>query len=218
MRASPPRRPIGAVLAGGLGRRIGGSKATSDLRGRPLISYPLEALRAALGDVVIVAKRDTQLPSPPGAPVWIEPKSPRHPLAGIVHALARAEGRAVLVGAADMALLTAETIERLATADPGASAGIVACADGRLEPLLACFQPGARDLLAAAPNAFARPLRDVIAVLRPVIVEVDDDTLFNVNSHADLLQAARMLESWAKDSPLAARSRQTATRAARTEN
>ena len=38
------RRPIGVVLAGGSGRRIGGSKAIVKLRGQPLITYPLAAL------------------------------------------------------------------------------------------------------------------------------------------------------------------------------
>ena len=42
-------RAVGAILAGGGGRRIGGDKAIVELHGRPLISYPLEAVREALG-------------------------------------------------------------------------------------------------------------------------------------------------------------------------
>ena len=60
------RPPIGVILAGGQGRRIGGSKAVVQLAGQPLITYPLEAVRTALGDVAVVAKADTQLPSLPG--------------------------------------------------------------------------------------------------------------------------------------------------------
>ena len=55
-------RPLGAILAGGGGRRIGGDKAIVELQGRPLISYPLEAVREALGQVAILAKADTKLP------------------------------------------------------------------------------------------------------------------------------------------------------------
>ena len=62
---------MGVVLAGGLGTRIGGSKATVGLGGRPLISYPLDALGAVLDDVVVLAKADTELPSLPGMTVWI---------------------------------------------------------------------------------------------------------------------------------------------------
>lgn len=50
---------IGAVLAGGRGRRIGRDKATVDLNGRPLISYPIGALRAA-GLEVVLALRNGQ--------------------------------------------------------------------------------------------------------------------------------------------------------------
>src|SRR5438477_12761169 len=74
--------PVGVILAGGAGRRIGGSKALVKLHGRPLISYPLAAMREALGDIAIVAKADTELPSLPGVTVWIEPDVPRHPLVG----------------------------------------------------------------------------------------------------------------------------------------
>ena len=41
-------------------------------------------MRAALGEVVIVAKADTELPSLPGVTVWIEPDEPQHPLIGII--------------------------------------------------------------------------------------------------------------------------------------
>jgi len=89
--------PIGAVLAGGAGRRIGGGKAIVELHGRPLLSYPVGVLQAVLGEVAVVAKPQTELPDLPGVHVWHEPEEPHHPLAGIVHALQQADGRAVLV-------------------------------------------------------------------------------------------------------------------------
>ena len=48
-------RPVGAILAGGGGRRIGGDKAIVELHSRPLISYPLQAVRQAVGRVAILA-------------------------------------------------------------------------------------------------------------------------------------------------------------------
>jgi molybdenum cofactor guanylyltransferase len=116
------REPIGVILAGGSGRRIGGSKATVQLAGTPLIAYPLRALREAFSDVAIVAKTDTQLPGLPGVTVWIEPNEPRHPLVGIMQALALAEGRPVLVCAADLPFVTRELVAELAAADPGPAA------------------------------------------------------------------------------------------------
>ncbi|HEX6711829.1 MAG TPA: NTP transferase domain-containing protein, partial [Thermoleophilaceae bacterium] len=61
-RGEPAHAFTGVVLAGGLGRRMGAPKATAMLVGRPLIAYPLDALGAVTDRVVVVAKRDTELP------------------------------------------------------------------------------------------------------------------------------------------------------------
>jgi molybdenum cofactor guanylyltransferase len=191
----PRREPIGVVLAGGSGRRIGGSKATVQLHGTPLIAYPLEAVREALGDVAIVAKTDTELPSLPGVTVWIEPDTPRHPLVGIMQALALAERRPVLVCAADLPFVTGDLIRELAGADPGRAPAVLAAWDGDAQPLLGCYQPLALDLLQQGEFAPDAPLRERIASIEPLLFEVDDpELLFNVNTPDDLLQAAAMLD------------------------
>jgi molybdopterin-guanine dinucleotide biosynthesis protein A len=56
------RQVVGAVLAGGKGSPIGGSKAMVELAGRALICYPLSAVQEAGLEPVVVAKRDTELP------------------------------------------------------------------------------------------------------------------------------------------------------------
>jgi molybdopterin-guanine dinucleotide biosynthesis protein A len=188
--------PIGVVLAGGLGRRIGGSKAIVELGHRPLVSYPVEAVWKALGNVAIVAKFDTELPSMPGAVVWIEAQEPRHPLTGIVHALGLAEGRPVVVCAADMPLVTTELIREIAGTEPRGAPAVVASVDGELQPLLGCYQRSALDpLRAAAARDPAIALRDAVAALHPRLYEVEDPAcVFNVNSPVDLLQAAGILD------------------------
>ncbi len=185
--------PIGAILAGGAGRRIGGSKATVHLHGRPLISYPLVTLTRVLPEVVIVAKPSTELPSLPGTTVWVEPESPTHPLLGIMHALSLAEGRPVLVCAADLPFVRAETIERIAGADPQGAPAVIASGGGRTQPLLGCYQPATLELVSLAGE---RPVRDVIAEIGARTVEVDPHDLFNVNYPEDLLQAAALLDRY----------------------
>jgi molybdenum cofactor guanylyltransferase len=189
--------PIGAVLAGGAGRRIGGGKAIVELHGRPLLAYPVAALRAVLDDVVVVAKPGSELPDlPDGVAVWTEPEQPRHPLAGVVHALREAGGRSVLVAAGDLPFVGRELIERLAGEPAGGAPAVVPFAAGRLQPLLARYEPAA---LAPLEQALAdprpAPLTDAVAALRPRVIELADDrAFFNVNLPEDLLTATAMMD------------------------
>ena len=188
-------KPVGAILAGGGGRRIGGDKAIVELNGRPLISYPLEAVRQALGQVAILAKADTKLPYVSGVTVWIEPEPRRHPLVGITQALALADGRPVVVCGADLPFVTPRLVRRLAKANPGRAPAVVACAQGAMQPLLGCYQRRALESLRRATQDGGRPVRDSIEALDPMLLEVDDpDELFDVDSPDDLLQAAAMLD------------------------
>jgi molybdopterin-guanine dinucleotide biosynthesis protein A len=205
MPVSPPsraERAVGAVLAGGAGRRMGGPKALATFRGQPLIERPLAALRTVLSEVVVVAKRDT--PLPPGLTVWVEPDEPRHPATGLIHALERCErgqtpfdtspisgdcerGLTLLVGAADMPFVPVELLRAL-LADDSDAAAVVPRAGGRLQPLLALYRPAALPALrSAAPDA---PLTATVEALAPTILEWPDETaFFNVNTPEDLRRA-----------------------------
>jgi molybdopterin-guanine dinucleotide biosynthesis protein A len=184
--------PIGVVLAGGRGRRMGGAKAIVELAGRPLICYPLEALAAALDEVAVLAKADTELPSLPGATIWVEPQPHHHPLVGISQALALAGGRPVLVCAVDLPLVTPELVRRLAAEDPGGAPAVLASSRGAVQPLLGCYRPRALALLGPALD---RPLRELVAAIKPRLLEVDDpDVLLNVNEPRELPRAAAALE------------------------
>jgi molybdopterin-guanine dinucleotide biosynthesis protein A len=190
----PTSQPVGVVLAGGLGRRLGGPKATVRLNGQPLITYSLRAVQKALGGAVVVAKADSELPSLPGVEVWMEPAQPRHPLVGIVHALSLAEGRAVLVCACDLPLVDPDLVRQIAGAEAGEGMAVVAWAVGRMQPLLARYEPEALEPLTAALGSEGRSVRDTVADLGARAYEVSDpDVLFNVNTPEDLLQAGALL-------------------------
>jgi molybdopterin-guanine dinucleotide biosynthesis protein A len=189
------RDPVGVILAGGKGTRMGGSKAVVNLNGRPLISYPLEAMWRALGNVAIVAKIDTELPSVAGVTVWIEPDEPRHPLVGIVHALGLAEGRPVVVCPVDLPFVTPGLIRKIAEAGEGHAPAVIASLAGRTQPLLGRYGPAALESLTSALERPEVPSREAVLALDPVLYEVTEaDELFNLNSPDDLLQAAAMLD------------------------
>ncbi len=122
---SRAEEPLGVVLAGGAARRFGGAKMTALLDGRPLVTHAVAALAATpgLAGVVVAARPDTTLPGDLGVDVWTEPgDGPRHPLAGIAHALERA-GRPVLVLAGDMPWVPPALLARLVAAGARRPAG-----------------------------------------------------------------------------------------------
>lgn len=186
---------LGIVLAGGRGRRIGGDKALAALRGRPLISYPIAAMRAAGLDPVVLAKTDSALPAL-DCPVVREPRTPSHPLCGVVTALRRGEGRAVLVLGCDMPFVTGPLLAWLA----GLDGLVVTMADGRLQPLLARYEFAQLDTLETAMNG-GRSMSAAVAELRPRIVGerelgrfgATSKLLHNVNTPGDLEVAERLL-------------------------
>jgi molybdenum cofactor guanylyltransferase len=186
--------PVGVVLAGGRGRRLGGDKAIVELEGRALVHYPLEALHEICDDVVVVAKRDTLLPPLSGiADLWIEPDEPRHPLVGVAHALGLAVGRPVLVVAVDLPLVDAPTLRAIVAAAPAASAQETVAAPrayGKLQPLCALYTPGALEAGLNRFDAAARTI-DVVESLGVRVVDGLEETAFyNVNAPEDILQAS----------------------------
>lgn len=185
MSGNPPKLPVGAILAGGSGTRLGAqSKAATLLAGRPLIAYPAEALRQVCDTVVVVCKADTQLPSLPAVDArWNEPDEPRHPLTGIIHALERAHTD-VLVCAADMPFVTPAALRALIEPE---GAAVVATSGGTLTPVLAHYRPSALPRLKDADGGEA--LRKTIARLDPVTVELDDVTSVNTPEDLDAAEA-----------------------------
>ena len=182
------------ILAGGPGNRIGGNKASVALHGEPLLHHALRAMRQVLSDVAIIAKPQTVLPRLEGAMVWVEPDEPVHPMLGVGEALALAGGRSVLVCPLDMPFISARLLGALALAEPGEHKAVVAAARGILRPLVGCYSTAAASLLTAAAHSQV-PLEQVVAMLDPKLLEVEDELeLFDVNTPDDLLLAAGMLD------------------------
>jgi len=189
----PNSQPVGLLLAGGPGLRIGGDKANVALCGQPLLHYALGAMKRALHDVAVIAKADVVLPQLDGAMVWIEPDEPVHPMLGICEALALAGGRPVLVCPVDMPFVTPELLAALAAADATGRPAVVVACHGTPRPLLGRYQPTAAPrLLQAARNGV--PVADASRALDPALLQIEDETeLFDVDTPDDLLQASAML-------------------------
>jgi molybdenum cofactor guanylyltransferase len=166
---------------------MGGAKAMAPFRGRPLIAWPVAALSEVLDEVVVVAKRDTELP--PGLTVWLEPDEPRHPAAGLIRALEGKRGQtpfshasgAIVACAADMPFVPAELLRAL-LADRSDAPAVVPRCGGRLQPLLALYRPAALPLLRTEG-----PLTATVEAMGPAILDWPDErAFFNVNTPEDL--------------------------------
>jgi len=190
-----PERGLVAILAGGLGSRLGGQKPTADLAGRPLIGHPIASAAAACLDVVVVAKRDSPLP-PLDVELLIEPDEPRHALAGVVAALAHAQGRSIVAVACDMPFVTPPFLGWLASFTETAAIPVWG---GHLHPLIAHYGPDAADPLAASVER-GDPAQVAVTSLGPRLLDDGllcrfghvEQLLMNVNTEDDLELARRI--------------------------
>jgi molybdopterin-guanine dinucleotide biosynthesis protein A len=194
-----PRRLLGAVLAGGEGRRFGAPKADATVGGVSLVRRAVQALAEVVDTVVVVSSRPVA-----DAPVEvIEDAVPgAGPLAGLASALDAAASRGldgVLLLACDLPLVDGATLaavrdalgERAAVAPRRGGAGV--------EPLCAAWSVAARD---AASARLAGDDRSLHALFRDVEGAVLDrgtlgegEVFLNVNTPGDRDRAEAALEA-----------------------
>ena len=184
--------PLGAILAGGRGARLGGAKAKAQAAGRPLLAWSLDALREAVPEVVVIAKEATPLP-PCDVPVHRDEPADFHPRHGIVSALRRAGGRPVVVVPCDMPLVPPALLEVLLDVVEDGAPAAMPRSEGRVHPLCAAYAAEAlRDLEDADRD---EPLTLTLDRLGAVVLEADAaaDRMLNVNTRADLAVAEILL-------------------------
>ena len=188
---------VGAILAGGEGRRIGGRKSAVDLAGQTLSARvaatlaPHVAALAVVGDdEAAAALRATALNDPPGAP--------KGPLAGIGAALDWAAARKadwLVTSPCDTPLLPGDLIARLhAAAEGQADLAFARTADGD-HPLAAIWSVALAPRIGALlHDGVHPPLHTLVEDLRGVHVWFADAAAFlNINTPEDLARARALL-------------------------
>lgn len=209
-----PASPIlGVILAGGLGRRIGGDKALIPLNGQPLIAHVRDRLAPQVAALVVNANGDAARLGFLGLPV-IADSVPDHPgplagvLAGLEHAAAHGYG-AIITVPTDCPFLPVDLAARLAAAIPpdspsdgpsdglsdGPPAIICAASGGRRHPVAALWPVAvAADLRTALVDEGVRRMEramDRHPVVTVAFADTSPDPFFNINTADDLLTAAR---------------------------
>lgn len=201
------KAPLGLVLAGGEGRRLGGAdKALVPLAGRPLLAHVLARFEPQVEGCAVSANGDPSRFAGWGLPVLAdEAPGGQGPLAGVLAGLdwAAAEGAEMLVTVAvDTPFLPPDLVPRLILAAEGMAAPLAVAAaplggELRRHPACALWPVALREDLRAALRQGTRKLGGWAAEMgaRQAFFPSGEAAFFNVNRPEDLARAEAMLSA-----------------------
>jgi molybdopterin-guanine dinucleotide biosynthesis protein A len=186
----------GVVLAGGLGRRMGGAdKGLLVLGSRPMVEQVIERFRPQVDELLINANQNLERYAAFGHRVIPDAvEGYAGPLAGLERALALATHELVASVPCDSPFLPADLVARLraALAAQGAQLAVARTPDGPHPVFCLCrreLHANLRDYLAAG----GRKIDRWYGALRTVEVPFDDQVqaFGNINTRDELAAAAR---------------------------
>ncbi len=213
-------RPLGIILAGGTGQRMGGlDKATLPLGSATLLDHAIARLAPQCAALAINANRAADALAQYGLPVLPDPVLPDHapeqaasqmgPLAGILAGMdwAAAQGASQIVTVAvDTPFFPRDLVARLQAARAPSGLCLAASPDmlGQMQrhPTFGLWPVALRHDLRSALAGGMRKLRAFAdqhgaaqAVFAATPPAAPCDPFFNINRPADLVQAQTMLHS-----------------------
>jgi molybdopterin-guanine dinucleotide biosynthesis protein A len=181
----------GLVLAGGMGRRMGGvDKGLLELRGRPLVAWVVERLRPQVDSLLINANQNRERYAGFGCPV-VADQIPDFagPLAGLHAALSAASTPLVATAPCDSPFLPEDLVSRLFSALTAAGAEIaVARTFDQPHPVFCLCRRELLPHLAVFLAGGGRKFERWYATLKVVEVAFDDeaDAFENINTREEL--------------------------------
>ena len=182
-----PRDSItGLVLAGGLGRRMGGEdKGLVPLAGRPMVAHVLDALRPQVGTVVVNANRNQERYAAFGHPVIADAVDGYlGPLAGVLTALQHCATEFLVTAPCDAPLIAPDLVARLYAAAVTTGADLAVASDGqRRQPVFLLLRASLAPSLEAYLAGGDRKVDLWFGQLRVAEADFSDapDTFLNVN-------------------------------------
>ncbi len=165
-----------AILAGGRARRLGGAqKALLEVDGRAILDRQLEVLAARTRRIAaVLAEGDDGEPyARRGLTVLRDPVDGAGPIAALAAALAWAGGEPLLVLACDMPFIDGGVIDLVVARSRGADLAVPR-ADGRVQPLLACYGARCRALVDSSLARGDRRLASLPDAARATGLTVDE--------------------------------------------
>ena len=186
-----PERITGLVLAGGLGRRMGGvDKGLSLLDGEPLVEHIIRRLAPQVGRLIINANQNHDIYAGFGYPV-VGDRIEGHagPLAGLEAGLAACTTPYLLTVPCDSPLLPADLVSRLAACLTAHKASIAVARTGeQLHPVFSLIRSDELPELQAFINAGGRRMEAWLRRLCWVPCPFDDcpEAFANINTPDEL--------------------------------
>jgi molybdenum cofactor guanylyltransferase len=176
----------GLVLAGGLGRRMGGEdKGLVELAGRPMVEHVLDALRPQVGPLLINANRNLERYGGYGYPVVSDAlQGYMGPLVGALSALQRLETEFLVTVPCDAPLIAPDLVGRLHEQCVTGDADVAVARDGeRLQPVFLLLRASVAPALDAYLAAGGRKIDAWFGEVRVATADFSDrlDTFINVN-------------------------------------
>ena len=197
MSAHSTGQPItGLILAGGMGRRMGGTdKGLAELWGRPMVAHVIDRLAPQVDEILINANRNPERYAAFGyrvIPDAIEGYA--GPLAGLERGLAEASHALVATAPCDSPFLPAVLVQRLYESMSAAGADLAVARTGdQPHPVFCLCRRSLHAHLRAYLGAGGRKIDAWYATLRVVEVAFDDQAqaFSNINTREELSAHAR---------------------------
>ena len=167
------RKLTGVLLVGGASRRFGSPKALARFNGKTLAEQAWGTLGGACGERLAFGKVADELDLP--FPVHDDGTDLRAPLAGVVAGLRAARNDVCVFLPVDVPLATPELVRALGEACDEAAVP-------QTGPLPGAYARSALAVLERRLTAGELALRDALAELATVTVELDPAQLLNVNA------------------------------------
>ena len=182
----PVESITGLVLAGGLGRRMGGEdKGLVMLAGQPMVAHVLAALRPQVGPLLVNANRNQDRYSAFGYPVIAdEIDGFQGPLAGVLTALRHCKTELLVTAPCDAPLVAPDLVGRLYAALDAARADLAVASDGsRQQPVFLLLRATLVPSLEAYLGGGGRKIDAWFGQLHVAVADFSDepDTFVNVN-------------------------------------
>ena len=201
---SRPKEVTGAILAGGVSRRMGQDKLPLKVGDATLLGRVHEVLASRCAEILIVGGGGY---APPEARRIPDLRSGRQgPLAGIEASLLAARYRAIFVAAGDMPFLTGDLVEYLLGLLSDHVPAVVPYFGGRPHPLCAAYGREVQSAVSAALDRGVRSVRELLEGLPGARYVGEEELrrcgdpnflLTNVNSPEDLARARGALREGA---------------------